>query len=62
MYHTFKKYRKQQKKLGKKNFWLTSLRSLRKAGSRSESGSGSISQRYGFADPDAFQNVMDPQH
>ena len=30
----------------------------------SESGSGSISQRYGSADPDPdpHQNVMDPQH
>jgi hypothetical protein len=26
------------------------------------SGSGSISQRHGFADPDPPQNVMDPQH
>jgi hypothetical protein len=25
-------------------------------------GSGSISQRYGSADPDPHQNVMDPQH
>ncbi len=26
------------------------------------SGSGSISQRHGSADPDALQNVMDPEH
>jgi hypothetical protein len=32
------------------------------AGSRSRSGSGSISQRHGSADPDPYQNVMDPQH
>jgi hypothetical protein len=25
-------------------------------------GSGSISQRYGSADPDPHQNVTDPQH
>jgi hypothetical protein len=25
-------------------------------------GSGSISQRHGSADPDPYQNVMDPQH
>jgi hypothetical protein len=25
-------------------------------------GSGSISQRHGTADPDPYQNVMDPQH
>jgi hypothetical protein len=30
--------------------------------SGSESGSGSISQRHGSADPDPNQNVMDPQH
>jgi hypothetical protein len=28
----------------------------------SGSGSGSISQRHGSADPDPHQNVMDPQH
>jgi hypothetical protein len=35
-----------------------------KAGSGSESGSGSISQRHGSADqdPDPLQNVMDPEH
>ncbi len=26
------------------------------------SGSGSISQKHGSADPDPYQNVMDPQH
>jgi hypothetical protein len=25
-------------------------------------GSGSVSQRYGSADPDTYQNVTDPQH
>jgi hypothetical protein len=25
-------------------------------------GSGSITQRHGSADPDPYQNVMDPQH
>jgi hypothetical protein len=32
------------------------------AGSGYESGSGSISQRHGSADPHPPQNVMDPQH
>jgi hypothetical protein len=32
------------------------------AGSGSEPGSGSISQRHGSADPDLPRNVMDPQH
>jgi hypothetical protein len=32
------------------------------SGSESASGSGSISQRHGSADPDPPQNVMDPQH
>jgi hypothetical protein len=31
-------------------------------GSGSESGSGSLSQRHGSADPDPHQNVMDPQY
>ncbi len=31
-------------------------------GSGSASGSGSISQRHGSADPDPHQNVMDPEH
>jgi hypothetical protein len=40
-----------------------SLRSLTKmAGSESASESGSISQRYESADPDPYQNFMDPQH
>jgi hypothetical protein len=34
-----------------------SLRSLTKI-----AGSGSISQRYGSADPDPYQNLMDPQN
>jgi hypothetical protein len=33
-----------------------------KKGVGSESGSGSINQRYGPGDPDPPQNVMDPQH
>ncbi len=32
------------------------------AGSGSEFGSVSISQRHGSPDPDPYQNVMDPQH
>ncbi len=32
------------------------------AGSGSESGSGSISQRHGTPDPDPHQIVMDPEH
>jgi hypothetical protein len=31
-------------------------------GSGSASGSGSIIQRHGSADPDPHQNVMDPEH
>ncbi len=43
-------------------FLLASWRSMTKiAGSWSESESGFISQRHGFADPDPQQNVMDPQ-
>jgi hypothetical protein len=36
----------------------------RKKGVRSDSGSGSISQRYGseYLDPDPHQNVTDPHH
>ncbi len=55
-----------QKNLLKKNcFLLASWRSRTKIeGSRSKSGSGSISQRHGSVDPDpdAHQNVMDPEH
>jgi hypothetical protein len=36
---------------------LASLRSLTKL-----AGSGSISPVYGTADPDPYQNIMDPQH
>jgi hypothetical protein len=32
------------------------------AGSESEFGSGSISQKHGSEDPDPPQNVMDPEH
>ncbi len=49
-----------------KNFFLISFllafsRSMTKIRG-SESGSGSISQRHGSADPDPHKNVMDPQH
>jgi hypothetical protein len=39
------------------SFLLASLRSMAKI-----AGYGSISQRHGSADPDPYQNVMDPQH
>jgi hypothetical protein len=45
-----------QKVISKK-ILSTSRRSLTKI-----AGSGSISQRYGSADPDPYQNFMDPQH
>ncbi len=46
-----------------KFFLLMARRSLKKiAGSGPASGSGSISQRFGSADPDSYQNFMDPQH
>jgi hypothetical protein len=35
---------------------------MKGVGSGVISGSGSISQRYGSADPDPHQNAMDPQH
>ncbi len=47
-----------QKVISKK-IWRISWRSLPKTAG---SGSGSISQRYGSADPDPHQNFMDPQH
>jgi hypothetical protein len=48
-----------------KIIFFASLKSLKKGvgcevGFRS--GSGSISHRYGSADPDPHQNVTDPQH
>ena len=43
------------------NFFSASLKSL-KNGVVPGVGSGSISQRYGSADPDPHQNVTDPQH
>jgi hypothetical protein len=51
----------------KENFFLESLKSLKKGvgsgvGSRVGPGSGSISQRNGSADPDPHQNVTVPQH
>ncbi len=47
-----------QKNFEKNNFLLT-WRSLTKIAG---SGPASISQRYGFSDPDPCQNFMDPQH
>jgi hypothetical protein len=49
------------KKYEKMIIFFVSLKSLTK-GVRSGVGSGSISQRYGTADPDPHQNVTDPQH
>jgi hypothetical protein len=46
-----------QKNLEKNNFLLPSPRSLMKI-----TGSGSVCQRYGSADPDPFQNATDQQH
>ncbi len=47
-------------KSNKQKTW-TSWRSLTKiAGAASGSGSGSISQRYGSADPDPYQNFIEP--
>ncbi len=40
-------------------FLLASWRSMTKIAG---SGSGSISQRYGSADPDPHKNIMDPEH
>jgi hypothetical protein len=48
-----------QKVTSKKFFLLISWRSLTKIAG---SGSGSISLRYGSADPDPYQNFMDPKH
>jgi hypothetical protein len=60
------KSNKQKKLCSKSNFLLASGVSdenrIRPPGSGSESGSGSIGQRHGSADPDPHQNVMDPQH
>jgi len=42
-------------------FFVRALRSLTKrTGPRD--GSGSVSQRYGYTDPDPYQNVTDPNH
>ncbi len=46
-----------KKKIRRKNNFLTSLKSLKKGVG---SGSGSVSERYGSADPDPHQNVTDP--
>ena len=43
----------------KQRTFKTKKRSLTKI---ARSGSGSVSQRYGFANPDPYQNVTDPQH
>jgi hypothetical protein len=45
----------------KKIFFFASLMSKKK-GVGFGVGSGSISQRYGSGEPDAYENVMDPQH
>jgi hypothetical protein len=50
-----------KKKICKKSIFFASLKSLKK-GVGSGIGSGSISQRYGSADPDPHQYVTDPQH
>jgi hypothetical protein len=42
-----------------KKFFFSSLKTLKEGGG---SGSGSIRQRYGSADPGPHQNVTDPQH
>jgi hypothetical protein len=47
----------EKKKLDKNYLLLVSWRSLTK-----RAGSGSVSQGYGSADPDLYQNVTDPQH
>jgi hypothetical protein len=45
----------------KNNF--ASFKSLKKGvGSGVGAGSGSVNQRYGYADRDPHQNVTDPQH
>jgi hypothetical protein len=48
-----------KKEISKKLLLLTSWRSLTK---KAGSGSESISQRYGSADPDPYQDFMVPQH
>ncbi len=42
-------------------FLLVTWRSLTKRAGH-ESGSGYVSQRYGPADPDSYQNATDPEH
>jgi hypothetical protein len=44
----------------RRKIFLASLKSMKK-GVGSEVGSGSISQRFGYGDPDPHQNVKDPQ-
>jgi hypothetical protein len=52
-----------QKNIEKTYFLLVSCQQLtKKAGSGYGSDSGSISQWYGSADPNPYQDVTDPQH
>ncbi len=55
-----------RKNLGKKNIVDVPVLNVNEenigSGSGCRPGSWSISQRYGSADPDPFQNFMDPQH
>ncbi len=57
--HVPSKSNKQKKLFQKISFLLASWGPMTKIAG---SGSGSISQRHGSADPDPHQNVMDPQH
>ncbi len=50
-----------EKNLEKNGFWLAFWRSRTKLAGSGD-GCGSIGQRQGSADPDPYQNVMDPQH
>jgi hypothetical protein len=47
-----------QKVISKKNLFFVGILSS----TDEKAGSGSVSQWYGSADPDAYQNVTDPQH
>jgi hypothetical protein len=52
-----------KKKIMKQKIFFCILKSMKKeVGSVDESGSGSISQRHGYVDPDPYQNVTDPHH
>jgi hypothetical protein len=48
-----------QKVISRKTFFLISFLL---ASTRKIAGSGSISERHGYPDPDSHQNVMDPEH